>query len=57
MLKAVLLAARLEPIGGSQMKSDPEDEPGVYLLYAFIMFVGIIAAAVIAAGILVHVNL
>lgn len=39
------------------MKSDPEDEPGVYLFYAFIMFAGIIAAAVIAAGILVHVNL
>lgn len=39
------------------MNSDPEDEPGVYLFYAFIMFVGIIAAAVIAAGILVHVSL
>ena len=39
------------------MKSDPEDEPAVYLFYAFIMFVGIIATAVIAAGILVHWNL
>lgn len=39
------------------MNSDPGDEPGVYLLYAFIMFVGIIAAAVIAAGFLVHVSL
>jgi len=39
------------------MRSDPEDEPGVYLLYAFIMFMAIIAAAVITAGIMVHVNL
>jgi len=38
------------------MKSDPEDEPAVYLFYAFIMFIGIIAAAVIAAGFLVHVS-
>ena len=39
------------------MKGDPEDEPGIYLLYALIMFGGIIAAAVIAAGILVRASL
>lgn len=39
------------------MKSNSEDEPGVYLFYAFILFVGIIAAAAIAAGILVHASL
>jgi len=43
--------------GGAEMRSDPEDEPGIYLAYAFIMFVAIIAAAVIAAGIMVHVSL
>jgi hypothetical protein len=41
----------------ASMKGDPEDEPGIYLLYALIMFGGIIAAAVIAAGILVRASL
>lgn len=39
------------------MKSDPEDEPGVYLVYALAMFAAILAAGVIAAGIMVHVSL
>lgn len=39
------------------MRSDPDDEPVIYLVYALMMFVAIIAAGVIAAGILVHVNL
>ena len=57
MLKTILLASRLGSTGASPMKSDPVDDSGIYLFYAFIMFFGIIAAAVIAAGILVHVNL
>ncbi|MGA7523640.1 MAG: hypothetical protein WBW84_14400 [Acidobacteriaceae bacterium] len=43
--------------GETQMRSDPDDEPVIYLVYALMMFVAIIAAGVIAAGILVHVNL
>lgn len=39
------------------MKSDPDDEPGIYLFYALIMFVDFIAVGVIAAGIMVHVTL
>lgn len=39
------------------MKDDPEDEPGIYLVYALIMFVALIAASVIAAGIMVHASL
>lgn len=39
------------------MKNDSQDEPGIYIFYAFIMFVGIIAVAAIAAGILVHASL
>lgn len=39
------------------MRSDPEDEPGIYLFYALIMFVSIIAAAVIATGSMVHAGL
>ena len=42
---------------GTEMRSDPEDEPGIYLFYAFVMFVAIIAAAVVAAGVMVHVSL
>ena len=43
--------------GGIQMKSDPDDEPGIYLFNALIMFVAFIAIGVIAAGIMVHVTL
>lgn len=39
------------------MRSDPEDEPGVYLFYALVMFVAIIAAVVVAAGIMVRGSL
>jgi len=39
------------------MKSDPDDEPGIYLFYAFIMFLAFVAAAVIAAGIMIHASL
>jgi hypothetical protein len=39
------------------MKSDPDDEPGIYLFYALVMFFAIVAAGVIAAGIVVHVGL
>ena len=43
--------------GETEMRSEPEDEPGVYLFYALVMFVAIIAAAVVAAGIMVHASL
>jgi len=39
------------------MKSDPDDEPGIYLFYALVMFLGFVAAGVIAAGIVVHAGL
>lgn len=38
------------------MKSNLEDEPGIYLFYALMMFLAIIAAGVIAAGIMVHAS-
>jgi hypothetical protein len=51
------LAERSGSIGETQMKSDPDDEPGIYLVYALVMFVAIIAATVIAAGVIVRVSL
>jgi len=44
------------PEGGTPMKSDPEDEPGIYLFYALMMLVAFIAASLIAARILIHVS-
>ena len=39
------------------MNSDPEDEPGTYLLYALITVVAFIAAGAIAAAVVMHVGL
>jgi hypothetical protein len=39
------------------MKSDPDDEPGIVLVYALVMFLAFIAAGVIAAGIMIHASL
>jgi hypothetical protein len=51
-------AARLEfHRGGTPMKSDPDDEPGIYLVYALLMFVAFVAAGVIAAGVLARASL
>jgi len=36
------------------MKADPDDEPGIYLIYALTMLVVFIAAGVIAAVVLIH---
>ena len=36
------------------MRADPNDEPGVVLVYALVMFLAFIVASVIAAGIVIH---
>jgi len=39
------------------MRSDPNDEAGIVLVYALVMFLAFVAAGAIAAGILVHSGL
>lgn len=36
------------------MKSHPDDEPGIFVFYALVMFAAFVAAGVIAAAMVIH---
>jgi hypothetical protein len=40
--------------GGNRMKSHPDDEPGIFVFYALVMFAAFVAAGVIAAAMVIH---
>jgi len=56
MIPSLVTALLLHDRRGTNVKADPDDEPGIYLFYALTMLVVFIAAGVVAAVVLIHAS-